>query len=1417
MSRPSPPENRVQHPPSRDASTSRVGPLLAIILLLISLGVFYFLYVLEQQALQSRYLFHVLSKSGEDVTKTIVTRRDNIKKAFESLDPENPDTDNLNAEYSRLGLSKIIDDDEFKGLDLEVKRFVVTTTSRLLLIPGIEIDMIRFPGLQKIAGREVGVDVKMTIDSGMELITFQVYGKGQAEDGGTNLLVTIEQRLETLLRPWISVEGLLESTFVARKTETSEEVFLREGLRSLALVDIPQAEVVPEEGEPRQEEGRVAGAEIRSVEIAGERYKLFLEPFRLPIAITTSDPSDANDADASATGKDGRRETVWLIGGLVSNAAFRARTMAIPPMFVIVVFAAVVVLLLLTPYFRIRLIGKREGLNSRDVLLLVITMLLGCSLASLAVAHIWASWQEGETRKAELRQIAEKINRRLTSELDELKQALEATASDWGQQRTRGNLLEDEPWQSYPHFEMVFGIDEGGEQQWKGSVKSTTTPLIEVSDRAYFQHARDDDLWLPSGDQEDRVDGLRGRYVESIRSKTTGEKFAILSIRLPQPEESEAAVAAIESRLLSLIDPVVLPPHQFCVIDSDGTVQFHSNSRRNLTENFFESLGSNWEVKATVRQRAKRHCSATYRADPIAAYVTPLDGTPWTLVVFSDKRVLGYMHLETLTISLVIVLLYLTLLVIGGGVLMYLLGFVSKRSFSWVDRLSAAGPPHPAETSKWTRKVGRFLRQSLVRTVAVCRPVSSPPGAQRNMWYWPDPNKRHLYARVLVLILGIAAVWAAGTLTLGNRWLLPLCWFFGPIAIFVVGGMVVRSTQPRLSSAAEAEERPGKWPWTYAPAVVGVFVILAVLPPISFYAAVHKLETEAFEGRRQLGLAEQLHDRWQRHVERFRKVSLSDISAMNIRDGLKLDEDPNTDIEDAPDVHLPEGWRVEETYEAPMERDEWQQRFRDWLAVTDEYVGYRYGTTFGRIAPTPNYGEYASDTRGLITRQSERLRWPTERELIVTNWRTSLLPLGDSGVGRNADARKHIHLKVTGSRTFESLTKRCQSVAIAAVVTGAIIILLLVCPMPRWVFARDVKHPRWISGDELLRYEFPRQLRLRFPSQPCSDEESAEPLRIDFQAVTAAESGVDLVQRVERDLDSRGSESEVHLTQFDYGLTDPEIRRKKLTLLEYLVTRHNRVVIRSSIDPMFFLTEQLHDPVGAAEDIPLGRWAAALQDFATLRARKDEKELRDQLTATLQEESGTVWAQLSQEVRDVLVAEGWFNEFLRAVAKTLCHRPELREYDAEDVLEQFEDAAGAHYRRIWWSCSTDEKVLLHRLAAGGFVNWKMKDTVTSLMRRRIIVAAPDFRLMNESFRRFVLRAEPTAIIRDWEDAVERSRWKRLRAPLVVFLLLVAIFFIVTQKDVFVQLLGVLTMLTAGAPALVRLFSMAMNGREAASP
>lgn len=152
----------------------------------------------------------------------------------------------------------------------------------------------------------------------------------------------------------------------------------------------------------------------------------------------------------------------------------------------------------------------------------------------------------------------------------------------------------------------------------------------------------------------------------------------------------------------------------------------------------------------------------------------------------------------------------------------------------------------------------------------------------------------------------------------------------------------------------------------------------------------------------------------------------------------------------------------------------------------------------------------------------------------------------------------------------------------------------------------------------------------------------------------------------------------------------------------------------------------------------------------------------------------------------------------------------------EDIIDQVLDMATPHYRRIWSTCSTNEKVFLFRLAQEGFVNWQMKRTLRSLIRRRFVVAAPNFRLMNESFRRFVLRAERPEVFQEWEKAVEASMWSRIKMPIIFSVIALAVFFFVTQGEAFHQSLGIFAALLAGAPALIRVIGTLMQQRQTTS-
>ena len=130
------------------------------------------------------------------------------------------------------------------------------------------------------------------------------------------------------------------------------------------------------------------------------------------------------------------------------------------------------------------------------------------------------------------------------------------------------------------------------------------------------------------------------------------------------------------------------------------------------------------------------------------------------------------------------------------------------------------------------------------------------------------------------------------------------------------------------------------------------------------------------------------------------------------------------------------------------------------------------------------------------------------------------------------------------------------------------------------------------------------------------------------------------------------------------------------------------------------------------------------------------------------------------------------------------------------LVDEVADRAEAWYARIWRSCSDDEKLVLSEIAAEGFVNYKSR-TVRRLMARGLAVKDPSFRLMNQTFRRFVLSAHCQHDIRAIEGAADPSPWDRFRAPFLALLVVASLFFVLTQQELFTATITTLTTVLRG--------------------
>ena len=99
-----------------------------------------------------------------------------------------------------------------------------------------------------------------------------------------------------------------------------------------------------------------------------------------------------------------------------------------------------------------------------------------------------------------------------------------------------------------------------------------------------------------------------------------------------------------------------------------------------------------------------------------------------------------------------------------------------------------------------------------------------------------------------------------------------------------------------------------------------------------------------------------------------------------------------------------------------------------------------------------------------------------------------------------------------------------------------------------------------------------------------------------------------------------------------------------------------------------------------------------------------------------------------------------------------------------------------------------------------------------MLHRGLVARDPHLRVMNESFRRFVLNAGQAQQITTWEEAAARSRWDAVKWPLLAVAILVALVLFVTRREIFDTGMIFLGALGGGIAGIFKLLEIFRAGR-----
>ncbi len=302
---------------------------------------------------------------------------------------------------------------------------------------------------------------------------------------------------------------------------------------------------------------------------------------------------------------------------------------------------------------------------------------------------------------------------------------------------------------------------------------------------------------------------------------------------------------------------------------------------------------------------------------------------------------------------------------------------------------------------------------------------------------------------------------------------------------------------------------------------------------------------------------------------------------------------------------------------------------------------------------------------------------------------------------------------------------------------------------------------------------------------------------------------------------------------------DKDKRLLVLDVLEHLVSIPKlSILIFCEVAPLYMLTKQSEYPCAGhesqnADSSEVKRWSNLFRQFSKIyqwsAGRKQylgchEKLFVDKVLRN--EASG--WP----ELKDVLYEFCEYHNTAKAssageetisydvIKKCLDSNEESpmmpstiinKYWQSQQIVEFFSCHAGALYRYRWELCTKAERLLLFQLANDFEPNPRNLAPIEHLTRRGYIYRDCGWHIINESFKQFVLTAEPQEVMEEWLAEANENIWRYLRIPFFALLIALLAILAYSATDAIESALGILTAILGLIPMAIRNFTLFKGG------
>ena len=340
------------------------------------------------------------------------------------------------------------------------------------------------------------------------------------------------------------------------------------------------------------------------------------------------------------------------IGGIIEKKYFIQQSYKLGTNTMLVLFIGIVCLIISLPFLKLLLLSENERLSSSDAITSFVAMVFGSAFIVISLLTYFS--QQGpsfEYKKRYLESYADALNKSFLEELRDISKQIDINdrqlKNDEGGQgffrydRTKKEGSKNLNTEKYKNYSTINWMNSNGEQlvKWRSD---NITPRVGVSFRNYFKIPNQNGvLW-----KDDSIDN--GIYIEAIHSITEGKTYAMISKRstvnkslLPVSDfkNLQPTVVSMGSKFQSMTNLRLPSNMSYMVVNQEGVIMFHKDPSKILQENILDETNNNLQLREAIYSGKKTFFRSNYDEVHSRFCIQPIGKLPLFLITFMDEEI----------------------------------------------------------------------------------------------------------------------------------------------------------------------------------------------------------------------------------------------------------------------------------------------------------------------------------------------------------------------------------------------------------------------------------------------------------------------------------------------------------------------------------------------------------------------------------------------------------------------------------------------------------------------------------------------------------------------------------------------------------------------------------------------------------